>query len=62
MVVYALEEEKIIGSSRMVNSEDYSAKGLVRDLDVIITQEDKRTEYEPDRVHSMHHKRYWKWQ
>ena len=30
----------------MVNSEDYSGKGLVRDLDVIITQEDKRTEYE----------------
>ena len=46
VVVYALEEEKIIGFSRMVNSEDYSGKGLVRDLDVIITQEDKRTEYE----------------
>jgi len=46
VVVYALEEEKIIGHSRMVNSEDYSEKGLVRDLDVIITQEDKRTEYE----------------
>jgi hypothetical protein len=46
VVVYALEEEKIIGRSRMVNSEDYSDKGLVSDLDVIITQEDKRTEYE----------------
>lgn len=46
VVVYALEKEKIIGHSRMVNSEDYSEKGLVRDLDVIITQEDKRTEYE----------------
>ncbi len=46
VVVYALEGEEIIGRSRMVNSEDYSEKGLVRDLDVIITQEDKRTEYE----------------
>ena len=46
VVVYAIEEEKIIGCSRMVNSEDYSDKGLVRDLDIIITQEDKRTEYE----------------
>jgi hypothetical protein len=46
VVVYALEEEEIIGHSRMVNSEDYSDKGLVRDLDVIITEEDKRTEYE----------------
>ena len=47
VVVYAIEGEKeITGLSRMVNSEDYSDKGLVRDLDVIITQEDKRTEYE----------------
>jgi hypothetical protein len=46
VVVYALEGEEISGCSRMVNSEDYSDKGLVRDLDVIITQEDKRTEYE----------------
>lgn len=46
VVVYALEGEEIIGCSRIVNSEDYSDKGLVRDLDVIITQEDKRTEYD----------------
>ncbi len=46
VVVYAIEGEEIIGHSRMVNSEDYSEKGLVRDLDVLITQEDKRTEYE----------------
>ena len=45
VVVYALDGEEIIGRSRMVNSEDYSEKGLVRDLDVIITKEDKRTEY-----------------
>lgn len=45
VVVYALEGEEIIGRSRMANSEDYSEKGLVRDLDVIITQEDKRTDY-----------------
>ena len=45
VVVYAVEGEEIIGRSRMVNSEDYSEKGLVRDLDVIIGQEDKRTEY-----------------
>lgn len=46
VVVYAVESEEIIGRSRMINSEDYSDKGLVRDLDVIITQEDARTEYE----------------
>ena len=46
VVVYALEQEKIIGRSRMVNSEDYPDTGLVRDLDVVITQEDERTEYE----------------
>jgi hypothetical protein len=46
VVVYAIEGAEIIGRSRMVNSEDYSDKGLVRDLDVFIEQEDKRTEYE----------------
>lgn len=46
VVVYALEGEDVIGHSRLVNSEDYSDKGLVRDLDIIITQEEKRTEYE----------------
>ncbi|OEU69578.1 MAG: hypothetical protein BA863_17090, partial [Desulfovibrio sp. S3730MH75] len=46
VVVYALDGEEVIGRSRMVNSEDYSDKGLVRELDVIISKEDKRTEYE----------------
>ena len=46
VVVYALDGEEIIGRSEMVNSEKYSDKGLVRNLDVIITAEDKRTEYE----------------
>lgn len=46
VVVYAIEGEEVIGHSRLVNSEDYSDKGLVRDLDIIITQEEKRTEYE----------------
>ena len=46
VVVYAVRKDEIIGRSRMVNSEDYSDRGLVRGLDVIITKEDKRTEYE----------------
>jgi hypothetical protein len=46
VVVYAIEGEQIIGRSGMVNSEDYSDKGLVRELEIIITQKDKRTEYE----------------
>jgi hypothetical protein len=46
VVVYAVKGEAIIGRSEMVNSEKYSDKGLVRNLDVIITAEDKRTEYE----------------
>jgi hypothetical protein len=50
VVVYAVEEREggicIIGHSRLVNSEDYSDKGLVRDLDIIVTETDSRTEYE----------------
>src|SRR5262245_23542131 len=46
VVVYAIEGEEIIGRSRLINSEDYSEKGAARDLDVIITREEKRTEYE----------------
>lgn len=50
VVVYAIEDGKdggqIIGRSRLVNSDDYSDKGLVQDLDVSITQVDARTEYE----------------
>ena len=46
VVVYAIEGKEITGLSRMVNSEDYSDKGLVRDIDVIITQEDEGIEYD----------------
>jgi Tc toxin complex TcA C-terminal TcB-binding domain/ABC toxin N-terminal region/Neuraminidase-like domain/Salmonella virulence plasmid 28.1kDa A protein/PA14 domain len=46
VVVFAVEENKIIGRSRMVNSEDYSEKGLVRDLDVLITETDDTVEYD----------------
>ena len=46
VVLYALDGEEIIGRSHIVNSEDYSGKGLVRDLDVIITQKEMGTEYE----------------
>ncbi len=50
VVVYAIAgeegEARILGHSRMVHSEDYSAKGLVRGLDVIVTQAESGTEYE----------------
>ncbi|NLA50091.1 MAG: hypothetical protein GX876_11600, partial [Bacteroidales bacterium] len=47
VVVYAIDNEnQIIGRSRMVNSEDYSALGEVEDLDVLITAKDERSEYE----------------
>ena len=46
VVVYAVEGETVTGLSRMINSEDYSDKGLVQNLDVIIMQRDRRTEYE----------------
>jgi hypothetical protein len=46
VVVYAAEEQKIIGLSRIVDSEDYSDKRLVRNLDVVIIEDDKETEYE----------------
>ena len=46
VVVYAVQQEEIIGRSRMVNSEEYSDKGLVRNLEVVIEQDDQRTEYE----------------
>lgn len=45
VVVYALEGEEIVGLSRIVNSEDYSETGLVKNLDVLIRSTDKRTEY-----------------
>jgi len=49
VVVYAVDYDKdraIIGRSRMVNTEDYSDQGLVRNLNVIITEAEKRAEYE----------------
>lgn len=46
VVVYAIEGEEVIGRSRIVNSADYSDKGLVTKLDVNITRKDARTEYE----------------
>ncbi|MCI0364498.1 MAG: Tc toxin subunit A, partial [Phycisphaerales bacterium] len=50
VVVYAVDEGKdggrIIGHSRLVNTNDYSEKGLVQGLDVPIAQTDARTEYE----------------
>src|SRR5262249_33825928 len=39
VVVYAFEGDEIIGHSRIANSEDYSDKGLVTGLDVIITRQ-----------------------
>ena len=47
VVVFAIEDDNIItGRSRMVNSEDYSNKGEVRNLNVIITKSGGKTEYE----------------
>ncbi len=46
VVVFAIEDGIITGRSRMVNSEDYSDEGEVRDLDVIIVYSAKRTEYQ----------------
>ena len=45
VVVYAVVGESIIGLSRMVNSDDYSDKGLVNNLDVIIAPDPTKTEY-----------------
>jgi hypothetical protein len=50
VVVYAVAEDKaggrIIGVSRLINSEDYSDDGFVRNLDVVVTLTNTRTEYE----------------
>lgn len=48
VVMYAIEgdyELRIIGHSRMVNSEDYSSTGFVQGLDVTVAQTDTRTEH-----------------
>jgi hypothetical protein len=46
VVVFAVEGTKIVGRSRMVNSEDYSETGLVQRLDVVIGLAHEETEYE----------------
>ena len=46
VVVYAVEEQEIIGRSRIVNSDDYSDKGQVTGLDIFISRKDTKTEYE----------------
>ena len=50
VVVYAVEQGeaggRIVGRSRLVNTNDYSDQGLVQDLDIIVAQTDSRTEYE----------------
>lgn len=46
VVVYAVAGEEVIGRSRMANSEDYSDKGQVSNLDIVITRKDASTEYE----------------
>lgn len=50
VVVYAVEAgnegTRVLGRSRLVTTRDYSDQGLVRDLDVFITAENQRTEYE----------------
>jgi hypothetical protein len=47
VVVYALGKNgEIIGRSKMVNSENYTAEGEVRNLNVLITKQEERTEYE----------------
>ncbi len=45
VVVYAMQKKQVIGCSRLINSEAYSQNNLVRDMDVIITEKDTRTEY-----------------
>ena len=47
VIVYAVDKEgMIIGRSRLVTSGDYSEEGEVKNLDVFVTKEDERTEYQ----------------
>lgn len=47
VIVYAVEKRgEIVGRSRLVNSKDYSDQGVVRNLDVLITKTEERTEYD----------------
>ncbi len=47
VVIYAINANgKITGRSRIVNSEDYSETGEVKELDIIIADEEEKTEYD----------------
>ncbi len=46
VIVFAVEDDLIIGRSCIVNSEDYSDKGEVKNLSVLITKNNRKTEYE----------------
>lgn len=47
VVVFAVDDDdNIIGRSRMVNTQDYSLQGTVRDLNIILIKEEKRTEFD----------------
>jgi len=46
VLIFSLDKNEIIAYSRIVNTEDYSDKGFVRDLDIILPGEDKCTEYQ----------------
>lgn len=49
VVVFAIDDEKdgrILGRSRLVDSSDYTDKGMVRGIDVTLMSNDTRTEYQ----------------
>ena len=46
VVVYAVDDDRIVGRTRMLAAEDYSDAGLARDLDIVVSIQDRRTEYQ----------------
>jgi hypothetical protein len=47
VVVYAVDgDDTILGRSRIVNSNDYSESGEVKDIDILIVNEEEKTEYD----------------
>ena len=47
VIIYAVNDAgDILGQSRLVTADEYGTQGEVRNLDVSITKEDDRTEYE----------------
>lgn len=46
VVVFAVHDGAILGLSQLVNSDKYSQKGIVHNLDVIIASQKQRTEYD----------------